>query len=204
MSRGTRNRDSELSDEEMAIVRAIVIRGVHQVVVRVLEIISRYAQYRLRELSDKGFVNKYNIDMDITKGQDQLEWRMVITVRVPQWFIDEMAERKADAIRLILKTRAGMRRAEMVAYRWPRDELEFRLEQLEERLAQEVRSELESQLGLASSGGPGGGRGAAVEEVPVPRAEIVDETADLGRDEPWVEGGARRRDVKVSFEYVGM
>lgn len=153
--------DVDVTDEDLEFARIIARRGVGALVMRVLETIGRFVQYKFREMDAKGI--KVDYTLDYKKYPD--EWVLIVKARVPDWFIEEIVRKRYGYIRQLKKMGYAIRRAEAVMYKWPRFDKDVVM-----KFANEVAQEIidEHQF-FEELGGAGGGeeedRGR--EELPV-------------------------------------
>ena len=106
---------SKLNEKERDFLRKLITRGVNEVVVRTLEVVSRFAQYRLRELIARGIGIDYS--MGIEYERDEVVFK--IRVRVPEWWVEEQIEKRSGFVKMLRRLQYNIRRAEQYMYQWP-------------------------------------------------------------------------------------
>ncbi len=167
-----------ITPKEREFLKKLVLRQVDVIVMRALEVISRFAQYRIRELVEKGVVLSYSIGTN--KERDKFV--LSVTVEVPEWWLEEQIRRKAKFARMLRQMQYNIRRAEQYMYKWSEVGGEGRFDDiLQEYLAEaggEEEAEAAGEAG-AQGGEAGGGEERREEERreerpagPRPRVEI--------------------------------
>lgn len=139
------NPSENLYDYEKRFLRSLVMRGIDNIVMRWLETISRFAQYKMRELAGRGIEVNYDVGIQRDRVGGREAWRLVVEVTVPEWFIEDIIERKKYFVKMLRKMEYNIRRAERTMYQWPQAELQATAEHVANMMIQEAEREEEKE-----------------------------------------------------------
>lgn len=136
------NTDKELERYEEELKYFIARRDLMNLVVRFLEIVSRFAQYKMRELLVRGLNINYHTRIEVEAegqiGGDTNRVRLIVEAEIPEWFVKAYADGLPDLKQFIRRFIQNMQRAEANIYGFRRLSKEL-LQEYTETMAKRVK-----------------------------------------------------------------
>ena len=106
--------NEEVSQSEVEKFKDVALASLRRLVIRIFEVVSRYFQFRVRELIDQGIELGYACDTEFSDNEFVLKLKITIT---PQ-FVEKMAREYAKYEKIIRRRIRNMDKRERWQYRW--------------------------------------------------------------------------------------